>query len=202
MEERDETRPGAEAEARNAEFERMAMPFLNPLYSAALRMTRNQTDAEDLVQETCMKAYRFFDTFKEGTNFKAWIYKILVNTFINKYRKDQPASRVSSMDDMPEFQLYQHIAKGSGGGTGRPEKEFMQRFIPENIKKAVRELPADFRIVFLLADVEGFSYKEIASLTEVSTGTVKSRLFRARRLLQKALVDYAKEQGYIKSKIG
>ncbi|MFH1538968.1 MAG: sigma-70 family RNA polymerase sigma factor [bacterium] len=183
------------------EFEELALPHMNPLYAAALRMTRNQPDAEDLVQETFLKAFRFFDKFEKGTNFKAWIYRILVNTFINRYRKEKPAKHTASMDEMPEFQLYRNIVKGwEPGGGGDPEKEFMRKFIPGNIRKAVESLPDDFRVVFLLADVEGFSYEQIAEVTGVPAGTVKSRLFRARRLLQNELVDYAVEQGYIKKR--
>jgi RNA polymerase sigma-70 factor, ECF subfamily len=181
-------------------FEELAMPYLDGLYNAALRMTREQKDAEDLVQDTYMKAFRFFSSFEEGTNFKAWIYKILTNTYINRYKKKKREPQSISVEDTPDFYLYDKIINVEGPESTSPEQDFMQRFIPEDIIKAVDALPDDFRTTFMLSDMESFSYEEIARMMNCSLGTVKSRLFRARRMLQKALWDYASREGIAKGK--
>jgi len=189
-----------EAQKERSEFEEIAMPYLEMLYGTALRMTHDQADAEDLVQETYLKAFRSFSHFEACTNFKAWIFKILMNNFNNKYKKDHRAPESISIEDTPDFYLYDRVTDLYGGGGESPEKEFLDRFIPDIIKKAVSDLPEDYRIVFILADVNGFSYEDIAQVTEANIGTVKSRLFRARRMLQRALWEYAKEQGIIPEK--
>ncbi len=185
-----------ETRTEKSEFEELAMPYLEMLYGTALRMTHDQADAEDLVQETYLKAFRYFSHFEAGTNFKAWIFKILMNNFNNKYKKDRKTPEQISIEDTPDFYLYDKVADSYGGGIS-PEEEFLDKFIPEIIKKAVSDLPDDYRIVFILADVNGFSYDDIANVTETNMGTVKSRLFRARRMLQRALWEYAKELGVI-----
>jgi RNA polymerase sigma-70 factor, ECF subfamily len=182
---------------KRAVFEEMAMPYLDMLFGTALRMTHVPADAEDLVQETYLKAFRAFEQFEQGTNFKAWLFKILTNNFNNKYKKDKRSPDPVSFDDTPDFFLYDKVSDNHGGVGENPEKEFLRKFIPENIKRAVQVLPEEYRITFILSDVNGFSYEEIAQITEVNIGTVKSRLFRARRMLQRALWEYAKEQGIV-----
>ena len=182
---------------KRAAFEVLAMPYLDMLYGTALRLTHVPADAEDLVQESYLKAFKSFDQFELGTNFKAWIFKILTNNFNNKYKKDKRTPEPVSIEDTPDFYLYEKVTDMMGGGGESPEKEFLKKFIPENIKRAVQDLPDEYRMTFILSDVNDFSYDEIAQITEVNLGTVKSRLFRARRMLQRALWEYAKEQGIV-----
>ena len=181
---------------QQAVFERDAMQHLDALYRTALRMTRNPQDAEDLVQETYLRAYRFFDRFQPGTNLRAWLFKILTNTYINRYRKRVATPRVDSLDDTEEFTLYNHLDGEAAERGGTVEAQVLDRFAEEDIKAAIEALPPQFRMSVLLADVEGFSYNEIAEITGVKKGTVMSRLFRGRRLLQKALVDQARAAGF------
>lgn len=185
---------------RTKDFEELALPYLDNLYNAALRMTKNERDAEDLVQDTYMKAYRFFDSFEEGTNFKAWIYKILTNSYINRYKKKQREPQSISIEDTPDFYLYDKLLDlgETGADPENPEKGMIQKMVSNDIVKAVDALPADFRTAFVLSDIEGFSYEEIAKMMNTSLGTVKSRLFRARKILQKNLWDYAVREGIIK----
>jgi len=182
---------------RGWDFEAAAMPFLDPLFNAAYRMARNAQDAEDLVQETYLKAYKYYDKFEEGTNLKAWLFKILKNTFINSYRKKQQAPPKADFADIEES--YESIVRDDSGQQSRtPEEELLEKVLDEDVQHAIEELPHDYRMVVLLADLEGFSYKEIADILEIPVGTVMSRLYRGRRLLEEALLKYARGHGYIR----
>jgi RNA polymerase sigma-70 factor, ECF subfamily len=177
-------------------FERDVLPLLPNLYAAALRMTRNPTDAEDLVQDTYLRAFRGFSGFKEGTNLKAWLYRILTNSFINTYRKKQRQPQtVEGPDDMDEWYLFDKL--GGRNVELSAETEVLDKIPDEAVKGALESLPENFRLPVLLADVEGFSYKEIAEIMDTPIGTVMSRLHRGRKALQKALWDTAKERGLI-----
>ena len=180
--------------ADQARFADLALEYMPALYSAALRMTRNAADAEDLVQETYLKAYRGFGGFQEGTNLKAWLYRILTNTFINSYRARKRRPEQSELDEVEDLYLYRRLGGLEAAAAGRSvEEEVMDLFADEDVKQALESLPEQFRIAVLLADVEGFSYKEIAEILDVPIGTVMSRIHRGRRQLQKRLWDYAQE---------
>jgi len=181
--------------ADQATFEADVMEFVPQLYSAALRMTRNPADAEDVLQETLLKAFRGYGTFKAGTNLKAWMYRILTNTFINKYRKKARRPAEVELGELEDLYLYKRIGSDLGGATRSAEEEALDQFVDKDIKKAVEDLPENFRIPVILADVEGFSYKEIAEITDVPIGTVMSRLHRGRKALQRALWRTAEERG-------
>ncbi len=184
--------------ADQATFSDLAMEFMPALYTAALRMTRNAADAEDLVQETYLKAYRAFGTFESGTNLKAWLYRILTNTYINSYRAKKRRPEVADVEDVEDLYLYRHLSGDQAGGFGRSaEDEALDRFTDVDVKAAIEALPETFRMAVLLADVEGFSYKEIAEITDVPIGTVMSRIHRGRRALQKALFQRGREQGLV-----
>jgi len=179
------------------EFEAVAMPFVDSLYNTALRMARNAEDAEDLVQEAYLKAYKYYDKFEPGTNFKAWLFKILKNTFINSYRKKQrtpPQSDFAEIEDAFENQVHDAAQTVKG-----PEQELLEGVLDEDVQRAIDELPDDYRMAIVLADLEGFSYKEIAQILEVPLGTVMSRLYRGRKLLEAAMLGYAREHGYLRS---
>lgn len=176
-------------------FETEALSFLDALYRTGLRMTRSEADAEDLVQETYIRAFRFRDQFTPGTNLKAWLFRILTNTFINGYRRRQAQPEFTELDDVDEFSLYRRMAGGAGAtATQDPESEFLAGVVDTEVKDALAELPEKFRSVVLL-DVEGFSYKEIAEMLGIPIGTVMSRLHRGRKFLQKRLYALAQERG-------
>jgi RNA polymerase sigma-70 factor (ECF subfamily) len=179
-----------------ADFAEQAMAHMPSLYSAALRMTRNPADAEDLVQETYLRAYKGFGGFTEGTNLKAWLYRILTNTFINRYRAKKRRPEETDFDDVEDFYLYRRMGGLEEARANRSaEDELMDLFPEAEVKEAVEALPENFRLPVLLADVEGFSYKEIADILEIPIGTVMSRLHRGRKALQKALYEFAAERG-------
>jgi RNA polymerase sigma-70 factor (ECF subfamily) len=177
------------------EFEQLALRHLDALYAAGLRLTRNERDAEDLVQDALLRAYRFFDRFERGTNMKAWLFKILTNTFINKYRR---SVKERSLVDGPEQEAVtaQVISRDASAQAADPERWFFDRLLSDDVLKAVDALPIDFRMVVILADLQEFSYREIADILDVPVGTVMSRLYRGRRLLQKALAQYAVDSGF------
>ena len=176
-------------------FERDVVPLLSGMYSSALRMTRNPADAEDLVQETFLRAYRGFAGFQEGTNLKAWLYRILTNTFINSYRKKQREPKTVPDDNVEDWYLYDRLAAQSSEASA--EATVLERIPDEDVKAALDALPEAFRMTVLLADVEGFSYKEIAEILDIPIGTVMSRLHRGRRALEKALWEKTRERGLV-----
>lgn len=179
-----------------ARFERDVLPLLPSLYGAALRMTRNPADAEDLVQDTYLRAYRGFGGFEEGTNLKAWLYRILTNSYINTYRKKQREPQiVEAPDDADDWFLFDRL--GGRNVEGSAEEEVLDKIPDADVKAALESLPENFRMPVLLADVEGFSYKEIAEIMDTPIGTVMSRLHRGRKSLEKALWQTAKERGLV-----
>lgn len=191
----------SQAEARDkqdlaARFEAEALPLLNGMYSAAFRLTRNAADAEDLIQETYLRAYRGFHQFQEGTNLKAWLYRILMNTFINSYRKKQREPQTISDEEVEDWYLYSKMAER--GAEPSAETSVIESLPDEDVQEALSSLPEQFRMAVLLADVEGFSYKEIADITGVPIGTVMSRLHRGRRALEKRLWDVVRERGLVR----
>lgn len=183
----------ADLEAR---FESEALPLLPGLYTAAYRLTRNPTDAEDLVQETFLRAFRGFHQFQPGTNLKAWLYRILTNTFINSYRKKQREPQTVSDEEVEDWYLYSKMA--DEGFEPSAETSVIEALPDEDVQQALSSLPEQFRVAVLLADVEGFSYKEIAEMTGVPIGTVMSRLHRGRKALEKRLWEVVRERGLVR----
>lgn len=177
-------------------FEEQAIPFMDQLYAAAMRMTRNPADAGDLVQESYAKAYAAFAQFQQGTNLKAWLYRILTNTFINGYRKNQRNPYQNTIDDLEDWQLGSAESLTQGRSTRSAEAEAIDHLPDSDVKEALQSIPEDFRLAVYLADVEGFAYQEIADIMKTPVGTVMSRLHRGRRLLRGLLADYARERGF------
>jgi RNA polymerase sigma-70 factor (ECF subfamily) len=176
-------------------FVDQAMPLMPSLYTAALRMTRNSADAEDLVQETYLKAYRGFGSFQEGTNLKSWLYKILTNTFINSYRSRRRRPTETELDEVEDLYLYRRLGGADLASMSRSAEDLVvDQFSEAEVKRAVEALPEPFRLAVLLSDVEGFSYKEIAEILDVPIGTVMSRLHRGRKALQKVLASYVEQK--------
>src|SRR3954471_21092302 len=177
------------------DFEREALPHTQALYSAAVRLTRNERDAEDLVQDSLLRAYRFFDSFEPGTNCKAWLFRIMTNVFCNRYREREREHEILTEAKSSDANLEQFFA---GVEEGRNvESALLGKLVSEDVERALADVPDDFRIAVILADLEDFSYKEIAEIMECPAGTVMSRLYRGRKILQRLLYDYAVEQGVI-----
>ncbi len=184
--------------ADQADFAEQAMPLMDGLYGAALRMTRNPADAEDLVQEAYFKAYRGFGGFQEGTNLKAWMYRILTNTYINIYRKKQRRPTETDLGEVEDLYLYRRLGGLEAARTGRSAEDLlMDTFAEAEIVDALEALPENYRMAVLLADVEEFSYKEIAEILDVPIGTVMSRLHRGRKAMQKSLFEFAESRGLL-----
>jgi RNA polymerase sigma-70 factor (ECF subfamily) len=180
------------------DFTNDAMQYAPQLFATALRMTRNRADAEDLVQETFLKGWRAFDSYQQGTNLRAWLFRIMTNTFINKYNSQQRRPQETELDEVEELYLFRRMgAFDQSKMTHSAEDQMLELFTDEEVKNAIEELPETFRIPVLLSDVEGFSYKEIAEMLEVPIGTVMSRLHRGRKAMQKMLYEYAKERGLV-----
>lgn len=190
----------ARRKSNRREFEQIALPHLDVMYGVAYRLTRNQGDAEDLVQDALLRAYRFWHTFEKDSNCKAWLLKILTNTFLNKYQKRKREREVLGQA-VQEQRATDGVLVHEGSLAQRdPEGVLVDRMLSDDVARALTEVPPDFRIAVVLCDIEGLSYKEIAEVMECPVGTVMSRLYRGRRLLQKTLYDYAVQQGIIKRK--
>ena len=180
------------------QFTAHAMQYAPQLFSTALRMTRNRSDAEDLVQETYIKGWRSFHTFQEGTNLRAWLFRIMTNTYINKYNAQKRKGAEVELDDVEELFLYKRLGSiDQSQLSSSAEDQMLELFTDDEVKNALEELPDDFRIPVLLSDVDGFSYKEISEMLEIPIGTVMSRLHRGRKAMQKMLYEYARERGLI-----
>jgi RNA polymerase sigma-70 factor (ECF subfamily) len=182
------------------DFEAGVLAQLDSLYRTALRMTNNPQEAEDLVQETMLKAFRFAHTYQPGTNLRAWLFRILNTSAINRYRRNAAHPTPASLPEGEEFYLYNQIRDFSGQELSQgAEEEVLNKYLDEDVYKALNDLPPNFRMAVVLADIEGLSYKEIAEALQIPIGTVMSRISRARRQLQKSLWQYAKERGYVRS---
>jgi RNA polymerase sigma-70 factor (ECF subfamily) len=178
------------------DFEAATLPYLDALYNMAYRLTRNPEDAEDLIQETYFKAYKYYDKFAEGTNLKAWLFRIMKNSFINGYRKRQNQPPESAFSDIEES--FENLVAEDHGNIKNPEDEILESVLDEDVQEAIDQLRDDYRLVLLLVDLEGFSYKEAAEILEVPVGTVMSRLYRGRRILEQSLLNYARNHGYMR----
>ncbi|MGE5682532.1 MAG: sigma-70 family RNA polymerase sigma factor [Bacillota bacterium] len=186
----------AEDRQKYIDFEREALPHMSALYNFALRMTGNPDDADDLVQETFLKAFRFFDKFEKGTNCKAWLFRILKNSYINDYRKQSKEPNKVDYDDIENF--YENI-KSSDVKSNHLVEDVFNNLLDDDISAAISSLPEDFRTVIILSDIEGFTYEEIADFVDCPIGTVRSRLHRARKMLYVRLNKYAQQKGYVKN---
>jgi RNA polymerase sigma-70 factor, ECF subfamily len=196
----DDTQPTRNTTPVSEDFEAGVIAQLDSLYRTALRMTNNPQEAEDLVQETMLKAFRFAHTYQPGTNLRAWLFRILNTSAINRYRKNAAHPTPSSLPEGEEFYLYNQIRDLSGQELSQgAEEEVLNKYLDEDVYKALNDLPPNFRMAVVLADIEGLSYKEIAEALQIPIGTVMSRISRARRQLQKSLWQYAKERGYVRS---
>lgn len=188
--------PRGELQNRHEEFVREAMPHMDLLYNYALRMTGSSDDAEDLVQETYLKAYRFWDKYEKGTNIRAWLFRILRNSYINRYRKE---SKEPSKVDYEEIQNYYNLVRAESSDENDLQQKMYGAALSDDVVRALEALPEDFRTAVILSDIEGFTYEEIAEFVDAPIGTVRSRLHRGRKLLQAELFDYAKQRGLIKT---
>jgi RNA polymerase sigma-70 factor (ECF subfamily) len=201
IEDRQTTEPRTDqpGERITEDFEAGVLAQLDSLYRTALRMTNNPQEAEDLVQETMLKAFRFAHTYQPGTNLRAWLFRILNTSAINRYRKQATHPTPATLPDGEDFYLYNRIRDLSGQElTQAAEDEVLNHYLDEDVYQALNDLPFNFRMPIILADIEGLSYKEIAEALQIPMGTVMSRISRARRQLQRSLWQYAKERGYIK----
>ena len=192
----DTARPEPGPDELRGLFAEQAIPFMDQLYAAAMRMTRNPADAGDLVQETYTKAFGAFAGFEQGTNLKAWLYRILTNTYINTYRKNQRTPYQGVLDELEDWQLGSAESITQGRSARSAEAEAIDHLPDSDVKEALQSIPEDFRLAVYLADVEGFAYQEIADIMKTPVGTVMSRLHRGRRLLRERLAEYARERGY------
>lgn len=179
---------------KQEDFQEEIIPHLDAIYNFALRLTTDPNDAEDLVQDTVVKAYRFFNSYEKGTNAKAWLFRILKNSYINNYRKQ---SKQPHKVDYDEVATYYETIRSEQSDTTDLENIMFREMMDDNVSKALEDLPEDFRTVVLLCDVEGFTYEEIANMLDVPIGTIRSRLHRGRNLLRSKLVEYAEKKGYI-----
>ncbi len=190
----------SDSQVPTEDFEAGVLAQLDSLYRTALRLTNNQQEAEDLVQETMLKAFRFADSYQRGTNLRAWLFRILNTSAINRYRKQASHPPATSLPEGEEFYLYNRIRDFNGQElSAGAEEEVLSRYLDEDVYKALNELPPNFRMAVILADIEGMSYKEIADVLQIPIGTVMSRISRARRQLQKSLWQYAQANGYLKA---
>ena len=194
--------PENNLQRKDIEFQQVALTHTDAVYRTAMRMTKNKADAEDLVQETFLKAYRFWESFEKGSNCRAWLFKILTNLFITSYHKKTKEKQQFAYDDIESHYLYNQLEdKGQMGHLSDPESFLFNQLLDDDVKKAIEELPEDFRVVVVLSFLEGFSYQEIADIVGIQLGTVKSRLHRGRKLLQKSLWQYAVKRGIVKDKL-
>src|SRR5437870_11704493 len=197
-----EQQQAASENTPSEDFEAGVLAQLDSLYRTARRMTSSQQEAEDLVQETMLKAFRFAHTYQPGTNLRAWLFRILNTSAINRYRKQATHPVTTSLPEGEDFYLYNRIRDLSGQElTSAAEDEVLSRYLDEDVYKALNDLPPNFRMAVILADIEGMSYKEIAEALQIPIGTVMSRISRARRQLQQSLWQYAKERGYVRSEV-
>ena len=190
------TRPARASKGKSPDFEKDILPFVDSLYSTAYRLVMNHQDAEDLVQETCMKAFKYYDKFQQGTNLRAWLFKILKNTFINNYRKRKATPQQVDFSGIEES--LENLITNNIKDQWNPETLYFSTLIDDNVDRALKSLPREYQIVVMLADIEGKSYKEISDALKIPLGTVMSRLYRGRKMLEKALLEYGISHGYLR----